>query len=219
MWECIFKRIRLVASRIEQILARGLCCASDTFHVDINQLPLMLSEPTSNHDSPDITPVGHVYDISNCVVRRERGDAIRTDHDQIRLLARCQASYVAFEPHDACTVNCCGLQNRLYMDRRGRRLITGLSSPLRERALLGKRDMHLAEHVSTLGRVNIDSKPGAQTVIKRRLIREAIGFQPEQRIRARVHCDVYSRIRKDLPVIAAQAATVIEDVVRTEHPL
>src|ERR1700689_19109 len=147
MWECIFKRIRLVASRIEQILARGLCCASDTFHVDINQLPLMLSEPTSNHDSPDITPVGHVYDISNCVVRREHGDAIRTDHDQICLLARCQASYVAFEPHGACTVNCCGLQNCPYMDRRGRRLITGRTSPLREGAWLGKRDLQIGRAI------------------------------------------------------------------------
>src|ERR1700685_4114281 len=146
MWECIFERIRLVASHLEQIFARVLSRVSDTFHVDINQLTLMLSEPTSNHDSPDITPVGHVYDISNCVVRREHRDAIRTDHDQIRLLARCQASYVAFEPHGACTVNCCGLQNCPYMDRRGRRLITGRTSPLRERALLGKRDMHLAEH-------------------------------------------------------------------------
>src|SRR6202050_866269 len=123
MWEYIFERIRLVGRHLEQICERVLSRVSATFHVDITQFSLMLSEPTSNHDSPYITPVGHVYDISNCVVRREHGDAIRTDHDQIRLLARCQASYVAFEPHDACTVNRCGLQNRLYMDRRGGRLI------------------------------------------------------------------------------------------------
>src|ERR1700677_4407778 len=205
MWECIFERIRLVGSHLEQIFTRGLCRVSDTFHVDINQLTLMLTEPTCNHDSPDIAPVGHVYDIANRVVRWEHGNAIRTDHDQIRLLARCQASDVALEPHDTSTVDCCGLQNRLHMDRRSRRRIPGSTSPLRERALLSERSMHLAEHVSALGRVNIDSKCGAQTVLTRRLIREPIGFQPEQRIRAWVHCDVYSRFCEDSPVVAAQA--------------
>src|ERR1700723_3333650 len=105
------------------------------------------------------------------------------------------------------------------MDGCRRRRIPGCTPPLRERALLGKRGMHLAEHVSALGCVNIDSKRWAHTVLKRRLIREPSGFQPKQRIRARVRRNVYSRFREDSPVLAAQAATVIEDVVRTEHPL
>src|ERR1700678_1455550 len=105
------------------------------------------------------------------------------------------------------------------MDGCRRRRIPGCPPPLSERALLGKRGMHLAEHVSALGCVNIDSKRWAYTALKRRLIREPIGFQTKQCVRARVHRNVYSRFRKDLPVLTAETATVIEDVVRTEHPL
>src|ERR1700721_1186382 len=129
MWECIFERIRPVASYLEEIFARGLGRVSDTFHVDIKQLALMLAEPTCNHDSPDIAPVGHVYDIANRVVRWEHGNAIRTDHDQIRLLARCQASHVALQSHDTSTVDGCGFQNRLHVDRRRRRRLPARTAP------------------------------------------------------------------------------------------
>src|ERR1700748_735733 len=103
------------------------------------------------------------------------------------------------------------------MRRRGSACLSCRASFLTERTLLRDRGMHFTEHVTALGRVDVDPECRTQAMLKRRLVWKTIGLQTEKRIGAGVHGDVDTCLRKDSPVVVSQTHAVIENVVRTQQ--
>src|SRR5262249_24877509 len=134
-WQQLGEHIRLIAGRLEQVIARLPDHSLQAGHVEADHPAGLLADAAADDDRVPVAALSRLHNRSDCVVRRVKVDIVRPDHQKVGLLSRRQRADLVVEPSAVCTAHGGAMEHIPHHERLGRILIAGEPAVLRHGTL------------------------------------------------------------------------------------